>query len=215
MSMDVTSVGIDLERKFDDFAPDIDHHSFTDLFWRFLGKAQAYKETLGDVNLFGMAKVNWREIPCIVGLAYAVSNFVISFIFTVSTPTSVSLLLALSSSAGIYYIRDSLNLRSLAFQIQQLKEINAKLEEIRVKYEHQGQTVQASLNDLLILEGRLAQINRLLNEREDEYRALNEEHRQLYEKYLSLYRDLANSLFFSPSSSPISEPGNLEPKVEK
>jgi hypothetical protein len=169
----------------------------SDALWHVFERAASFKESLGDVNLLGIVSVNWREVPCVLGLAIAVSNFVTSFIFTVSTPISVTLLLATASCTGIYYIRDSLNLRSLSFQINELRKINASLEEIRIKYENQGEAVETTLKELLEVEVRLLKIKaaldqttKLLGDREVEYKALNDDHRKLYQQYESLLMQL-------------------------
>lgn len=169
----------------------------SETLWHVFEKAASFKESLGDINLFGIVSVNWREIPCVLGLAIAVSNFVTSFIFTVSTPISVTLLLAMASCTGIYYIRDSLNLRSLSFQINELKKINASLEEIRIKYENQGEAVETTLKELLEVEVRLLKIKaaldqttKLLGDREAEYKVLNDDHRKLYQQYEALLMQL-------------------------
>jgi hypothetical protein len=167
-------------------------YSVTGIALTIFERVSAMKDALGDVSLLGIVSVNWREIPCVMGLAVAAYHC-FKAIFFWTLPPLVPITLGIVSAVGMYYIRDALSLRSLNYQINQLRITIADLEALRVKYLEQGQSVEITLNELTIVEkrlhelnGALAQSTKLLSEREAEYRALNDDHRQLYLRYEAL-----------------------------
>lgn len=168
-------------------------YSVTGIALTIFERVNAMKDSLGDVSLLGIISVNWRELPCVMGLAIAAYHC-FKAIFFWSLPPLMPIALGAVSTIGMYYIRDALSLRSLNYQINQLRITIADLEVVRLKYLEQGESVEITLKELTAVEKRLHQLNgaldqttKLLSEREAEYRALNEDHRQLYLKYEALF----------------------------
>ncbi len=160
--------------------------------WGLLSQAAAYRHSMGNIRLPGGITINWREVPCVLCLAIAVGRCAISVLF-LSIPSTTTLLLTLSSATGIYHIRESMGLRSLGTQIYQLQLTISQLEQLRMKYEVQGASVECTLKELAELEIRFLEIKaaleqtaQLLGEREAEHKALNDDLRALYEKYAAL-----------------------------
>jgi len=168
-------------------------YSVTGIALAIFERVNAMKDSLGDVSLLGIISVNWRELPCVMGLAIAAYHC-FKAIFFWSLPPLIPVALGTVSAIGMYYIRDALSLRSLNYQINQLRITIADLEVVRLKYLEQGESVEITLKELTAVEKRLHELNgaldqttKLLSEREAEYRALNEDHRQLYLKYEALF----------------------------
>ncbi|HNA61795.1 MAG TPA: hypothetical protein PKW79_01810 [Rhabdochlamydiaceae bacterium] len=186
----VSEASLNRQEKFEE---EETRYSVTGIALTIFERVNAMKDSLGDVSLLGIISVNWRELPCVMGLAIAAYHC-FKAIFFWSLPPLMPIALGTVSAIGMYYIRDALSLRSLNYQINQLRITIADLEVVRLKYLEQGESVEITLKELTAVEKRLHELNvaldqttKLLSKIEVEYRALNEDHRQLYLKYEALF----------------------------